>query len=84
MNGQQGDVDSGYGDWERLKAWADSRHLEVRYWPGTQREPENVAMVRRPGGGGGAIIKRESYDSVEQAITYLVNTLELLGVEIPR
>ena len=69
-------------DLDRLKAWAKTRGLEVTCSSGTQREPENVVAINRPGHGYANLLARTSLDSIESAAGYVVNTLEMLGVEV--
>jgi hypothetical protein len=64
---------------ERLKAWAADHGLEIRTVAATQREPTHLVSVCHPDRVGGALVLRESSDSIETAAMYLWNTLYELG-----
>jgi hypothetical protein len=64
---------------EVLEAWAATKGLEVHVVRADQRDPENIVMVSDPGGGP-ALLRRGSFDSVDTAAMYVVNTLERFGI----
>jgi hypothetical protein len=74
----------GQSNVDRLKAWAEPLRLTVHLFDPPPFTTAKVGIFGPGTPSRTAIIERSSSEGYEQAASYLINALELLGAEIPR